>query len=47
MYDLDIKNDFTVLTKEKNGDRVEGKILRHKEGKNFSIEPFSSEGDVK
>lgn len=49
MYDFKITNEFTVLTKEINeeSNRVEGKILRYKEGRTFSIEPFSSQGIVK
>ena len=45
MYDFNIKDEFTILTKETDatGTRVEGKILRYKEGKTFSIEPFSSQ----
>ena len=40
MYDFDIKDDFTILTKENDGETTEGKILRYKHGKTFTIEPF-------
>ena len=46
MYDFNARGDFTVLTKERAGDRTEGKILRYKEGKSFSIEPFASRDEI-
>ena len=46
MYDFNVRNDFTILTKEKNGDMVEGKVLRFKGRKNFSIEPFTSSDEI-
>ena len=46
MYDFNIRDDFTILTKEKNSDLVEGKVLRYKGDKNFSIEPFSSSDEI-
>jgi|TARA_Y100000310_G_scaffold312415_1_gene359699 hypothetical protein len=47
MYDFNITGEFTILTKEQDESRVEGKILRYKEGKTFSIEPFTSTVEIK
>ena len=47
MYDFKVKDEFTILTKEQNESRIEGKVLRYKEGKTFSIEPFSSSVEIK
>lgn len=47
MYESKAKNEFTVLVKEKNDSRVEGKILRYKDGERFFIEPFSSKEIIK
>ena len=48
MYDFNVKDEFTILTKEmdETGTRIEGKVLRYKEGKTFSIEPFSSQETI-
>ena len=46
MYDFNAKNDFTILTKENDGKTTEGKILRYKEGKTFTIEPFVKQDHV-
>jgi len=45
MYENDVYDEFTVLTREMSEDstRIEGKALRYKKGKTFSIEPFSSQ----
>jgi len=40
MYDFNVRGGFTILTKENDGEVTEGKILRYKGEKAFTIEPF-------